>query len=133
MQRIRTVGGFPAPATIVQMYKKFGDALTAADIEGVPHKSLSEKLTGGEELSAEELLEAAAGLPGRPKRKAPTDSHNAPYKQFLYLKAQNGAPDMIEANKEAVATMSENEMMRMGVKPGHARKIRGRLSSLPQP
>ena len=35
--------------------------------------------------------------PGRPKRKAPTEASNAPYREFLYIRAQQGAADFIAA------------------------------------
>jgi hypothetical protein len=68
MKAVRDFSDFPTPAMVEQMYKKFGAALTAADIDGVHKRSLSEVLAeGGElvELSSEQLLEAAQGLPGR--------------------------------------------------------------------
>ena len=35
MRQVRELGGFPVPDMIVQMYKKFGAALTASNIDGV--------------------------------------------------------------------------------------------------
>jgi hypothetical protein len=107
MKQVRELGGFPVPDMIVQMYKKFGAALTASDIDGVKTLSLAEKLGADAELSAEEVLQAAQGLPGRPRRKAPTDSKNEPYLEFMHIKAAAGVTDLIHANKETVAKMSE--------------------------
>ena len=107
MKQVREMGGFPVPDMIVQMYKKFGAALTVSDIEGLVKLSLSEKLGADAELSAEEVLQAAQGLPGRPRRKAPTDSKNEPYQEFMHIRAEAGATDFVHANKETVAKMSE--------------------------
>ena len=107
MKQVRELGGFPVPDMIVQMYKKFGAALTASDIDGVKKLSLAEKLGADAELSAEEVLQSAQGLPGRPRRKAPTDSKNEPYLEFIHIRAAAGVTDLIHANKETVAKMSE--------------------------
>ena len=107
LQQVREIGGFPVQDMIVQMYKKFGAALTVSDIEGLVKLSLSEKLGADAELSAEEVLQAAQGLPGRPRRKAPTDSKNEPYQEFMHIRAEAGATDFVHANKETVAKMSE--------------------------
>ena len=67
MKAVRDFSDFPTSAMVEQMYKKFGAALTASDIDGVLKRSLSEVLAeGGElvELSSEQLLEAAQSLPG---------------------------------------------------------------------
>ena len=55
--------GFPPPATIRHLHKKFGTALSVTDI-------------------------ASKDLPGRPRRAPPTDATNWPYQQFKTLKAK---------------------------------------------
>eukprot|EP00277_Geminigera_cryophila_P031623 CAMPEP_0173062372 /NCGR_PEP_ID=MMETSP1102-20130122/3777_1 /TAXON_ID=49646 /ORGANISM="Geminigera sp., Strain Caron Lab Isolate" /LENGTH=526 /DNA_ID=CAMNT_0013929027 /DNA_START=1 /DNA_END=1581 /DNA_ORIENTATION=- len=107
MQRVRQLGGFPSCDMVSQMYKKFGAALSASDIDGVIVQSLSQKLGDGAVLSAEEVLEAAQGLPGRPRRKAPTDSVNEPYQAFKHIKAHDGARDFAQQNRDVVAQMSQ--------------------------
>ena len=83
--------GFPPPATIRQLHKKFGTALSVTDIEGVPQRSVSSLMTkagGQEQLSVEEVMQASKDLPGRPRRAPPTDATNWPYQQFKTLKAK---------------------------------------------
>ena len=48
-----------------------------------------------------------SGNPGRPHRKAPTDAENAPYVEFVNLRAKAGAADFMQANIQCVAEMSE--------------------------
>jgi len=70
LQQVREIGGFPVQDMIVQMYKKFGAALTVSDIEGLVKLSLSEKLGADAELSAEEVLQAAQCSAVRPDESA---------------------------------------------------------------
>ena len=52
-------------------------------------------------------VRVCTGLPGRPRRKPPTDSHNTPYVEYLNTKHMAGPADFLEANKDTVAKMSE--------------------------
>jgi hypothetical protein len=75
------------------------------------------------ELSAEELA-AATAMP-RPKNKAPTDSHNPVYLQFLATRP--AAPDYEEANKVQAAPPRAHWIgTARGLDPRRAASLRGR-------
>jgi hypothetical protein len=113
MQQVRQVG-FPSPAQVRQLYKKFGAALSVSDIEGVPKRSISSMLEEGgvDSLSAEEVLTAAKDLPGRPRRNPPTDTSNEAFGQFKSLKAKAPTRNYLQENKDLITKMSEQAGLR---------------------